>query len=215
MGGFGSGEWHRYNSKKTTEGQHQIDVRLLKKWGYLNGSTFIGTWSWSRNGKITGSISYRLETEKMYLNYRHRPRGGNWETVQQEITFDRTRCNYGRHRYWFLCPRCSRRVAVLYGAGKYFLCRHCHRLAYSCQQEGVGDRMMRKARRIRQQLGGSRNLLDRFPDKPKNMHWNTYYRLRNKAMRAQLISLRIMEQKMRQGIAFCDSTLKRVAKRIS
>lgn len=36
-----------------------------------------------------------------------------------------------RERPWFRCPRCPRcwqRVAVLYGADKRFLCRHCYRL---------------------------------------------------------------------------------------
>jgi len=182
MGGRGSGSWCRWDSKTTTESQHRIDIRLQKRWGYLKGGSMsIGTWSWSQNGKQTGSIGYRVDSERLVLNYRHRVRGSEWEAVEQHISFDKTSCNYGGFRLWFLCPRCDRRVAVLYGAGKYFLCRHCHGLTYSSQQESLPDRLMRKSRKIRKQLGGGNSLIDPFPLKPKNMHWATYYRLRDEA----------------------------------
>ncbi len=197
MGGHGSGYWYRLNSKATTESQNRIDIRLLKKWGHLNDDSMsIGTWSWSQNSEETGSVGCRLNTERMVLNYRYRHHGGNWEPVEQHISFDRTPCNYGGHRLWFLCPHCSRRVAVLYGAGKYFLCRYCYRLTYSCQQESLPDRLMRKSRKIRKLLGGGNSLLDPFPSKPKNMHWETYYRLRYKAERANYISCSIWGQRL-------------------
>ena len=57
-------------------------------------------------------------------------------------------------------PRCGRHVAVLYGLGLRFLCRHCYQLSYSSQQENASDRMMRKARKIRERLGASDSLFD-------------------------------------------------------
>jgi hypothetical protein len=190
MGGRGSGSCSRWDSKKTTESQNRIDIRWLNKHGYLRPGN-IGKLSWSQRGKETGSIIYRMEIGSMILNYRYRYRDGEWQAVEQDIHFNRTPCNYGGHRWWFLCPRCSRRVAVLYGAGKYFLCRHCYGLTYSSQQESRPDRLMRKSRNIRKQLGGGNNLLDPFPFKPKNMHWKTYYRLRDEAVRANFGSLLI------------------------
>ena len=73
--------------------------------------------------------------------------------------------------------------AVIYGAGKYFLCRHCYDLTYASQQENVNDRKLRKANRIKERLGGS--LQGPFPWKPKNMHWKTYWRLREEAVQAE------------------------------
>jgi hypothetical protein len=32
---------------------------------------------------------------------------------------------------------CGKRVAKLYALGRYFLCRHCYRLAYDSQSEGA------------------------------------------------------------------------------
>ena len=199
MGGYGSGSWHRWDSKSTTESQHRIDIRWLKKQGYLRPGN-LGSLSWSRGDNQTGSIGFRMEADRMILNYRYRPHGGEWENVEQAVSFDQTPCNYGGHRTWFLCPRCWKRVAVLYGAGKYFFCRHCYDLTYSSQQENRADRLMRKARKIRYRLGGSGNLIEPFPDKPKNMHWKTYWRLRDRSEHANNLSWLIMGQQL--GIHF-------------
>ncbi len=195
MGGYGSGRWYSWGGKTTTESQHQIDIRWLKKQGYLQPCA-MGSLSWSRRGEQTGSIGYRLEADRMILNYRHRPRDGEWENVEQAISFDRTPCNYGGYRTWFLCPRCWKRVAVLYGAGKYFFCRHCHDLAYGSQQEGTADRLMRKARKIRERLGACNNLLEPIFFKPKNMHEKTFYRLRKEAVYADNLLGLIMMQRL-------------------
>jgi len=95
------------------------------------------------------------------------------------IQFDRTPCHFSGHRKWFLCPRCGKRVAVLYGAGKYFLCRHGYDLCYTSQQETEIDRMMRKKRKIRDRLGASHNLSMPIWRKPKGMHWKTFDRLQD------------------------------------
>jgi hypothetical protein len=47
---------------------------------------------------------------------------------------------------------------------------------------------MRKARKIRQGLGASMNLLEPIWQKPKGMHWRTFERLRQKALQAEEVS---------------------------
>jgi hypothetical protein len=69
-------------------------------------------------------------------------------------------------------------VALLYLAGELFACRRCYDLAYASQQESLWCRGLGKAQKIRMQLGGSPNMVDVFPDRPKGMHWKTYDRLR-------------------------------------
>lgn len=181
MGGSGSGQWYRWDSKSTTESQHRVDIRYLKKQGLLKPGIG-GSLSWSCSGEQTGSIRYRMESGHLVLEYRHRSPGGDWEPVEQTISFDRTPCFFGGHRKWFLCPRCLKRVAILYGGGKDFFCRHCYDLTYSSQQEGTIDRIGRKARKIRARLGASTDLFAPVScRKPKGMHQKTFLRLREEA----------------------------------
>ncbi len=72
---------------------------------------------------------------------------------------------------------CERRVAKVYLKGRYFLCRHCHNLTYSSQQEARRQAALRRCERIRQKLGGTANITVPFPKKPKGMHLKTYLRL--------------------------------------
>jgi len=60
---------------------------------------------------------------------------------------------------------------------RYFLCRYCHDLTYTSRQETGWYAALRRCQRIRQKLGGSVNMTEPFPNKPKGMHHRTYRRL--------------------------------------
>ena len=89
MGGYGSGDWLRYDTKTTTENQHRIDIRWLKKEGSLEPGIF-GSLSWSSRGKQTGRVDYRITEHYMKLFYDYRKNGGDWFTVEETIYFDVT-----------------------------------------------------------------------------------------------------------------------------
>jgi hypothetical protein len=94
-------------------------------------------------------------------------------------------------------------VAKLYGPGKYFLCRHCYDLRYESQREDKKTRALRKAQKIRTRLGGSANMLEPFPEKPKGMHLDTYIRLwwkHNEAHREELAGMREWLDKLKQRL---------------
>jgi hypothetical protein len=94
-------------------------------------------------------------------------------------------------------------VAKLYGPGKYFLCRHCYDLRYESQREDKKTRALRKAQTIRTRLGGSANMLEPFPEKPKGMHLDTYIRLwwkHNEAHREELAGMREWMDKLKQRL---------------
>ncbi len=114
-------------------------------------------------------------------------------------------CNFGDERLWFICPGagCGQRVAVLYGPGKYFLCRHCYDLRYESQREDKKDRALRKAQKIRMRLGGSANMLEPFPERPKGMHYDTYMRLfleHHEAEMEQLAGMREWSDKLQRQV---------------
>ena len=194
MGGSGSGSWIRWNSKIIAESQYAIDIRWMKNSGLLTPGT-IGSMSWESRRKQTGSIAYRVEEDRLLLVYRNKYIDGEWESVEDSIFFTWTSCNYGGWRQWFLCPKCNRRVALVYG-GKYYRCRHCHNLTYASQQENISDRLMRRSRKIRKKMGGGNNLLEPFPSKRQNMHWDTYWRLRIEAEQASIRSLSISAKQL-------------------
>jgi hypothetical protein len=112
------------------------------------------------------------------------PLGDDWSDVEQRVIIAWTPCRFGGERPWFVCcaqsngVSCGRRVTKLYSIDGLFACRHCHQLAYESQQESTRHRGLGKAQKIRMQLGGSANMFEEFPDKPKHMHWRTYNRLR-------------------------------------
>ena len=120
----------------------------------------------------------------MVLLYRYRSGlGVEWEDVRETVPLEWTPCNFGGERPWFVCPgvvngvRCGRRAAILYGPGKYFLCRHCYDLRYESQRENKVYRALHRAQNIRERLGGSRSMAEPFPERPKGMHHDTYIKL--------------------------------------
>lgn len=187
MGGSGSGQYYRGSSRTTCEEVKRIEIRYLKERGWLNRNSS-GSLSWNCGGEPMGNIRFSIQADTMTLNFKCRQYGDDeWESVEQEIKLDRTPCNYGGERKWFLCPHCHTRVAVLYGADVQFSCRHCYRLPYASQGEDYLDRMQRKVDKISQRLdtGESGGIESNGLIKPKHMHWQTFYRLKMAEIRAK------------------------------
>ncbi len=183
MGGRGSGNWYRWGTKDTTGEHRRIDVRQWAREGWLVPGSFVSTWQ--RDGKVTGSILVVVPAganppAEVVLIYAASSRGEPARDVRERVPLAWTPCHYGGRRPWFVCPGlgCGRRVALLYGAGVYFFCRHCYQLEYRSQREHECDRHRRRAQAIRRRLGGEPDIDRPFPPKPKGMHWRTYHRLR-------------------------------------
>jgi hypothetical protein len=213
LGGPGSGSWYRFGKKTTVEGCHSLDVRRLYREGLLKpGYRF--SWSWSRAGRQTASIAGVVlgssRPERVVLLFRHRSGpDAEWEDAQQPVALEWTPCNFGGERPWFICSgvlngvRCGRRVAVLHGLGKWFLCRHCYDLSYESQREDKIQQALRRAQNIRQRLGGSANMMEPFTEKPKGMHHDTYMRLfweHHEAEMGQMVGMREWLDKLQQKL---------------
>jgi len=147
MGGYGSGRWGWYSRRTTVEECLTIDVNWLQRTGrLLKHKHTKGVFSWTDGQDNIYSVSYEIMTDLdihaehglMRLSYRTDDR-----PIFTEIALTTTPANLGGgHRYWFLCPYCSRRVGTLHlpPGARDFKCRTCHDLTYaSCQDSHKYD----------------------------------------------------------------------------
>lgn len=176
MGGFGSG---RPGWKAKAEHSRSLDVNRLHREGCLAPGRQ-GMWGWWQDGEQAANIHYRAEESRLVLSYRWRYGGGEWQDIEEPVPIVRVPCRYGGTRPYFRCPGvvngryCGRRVAKLFSASRYFLCRHCYRLAYVSQSEARFDRLLRRANRLRRRLGGDAG--ESYIPRPKGMWWRAYER---------------------------------------
>jgi hypothetical protein len=173
MGGRGSGRQSGYGGKTETSDAMPLDIRKITRKGLLvPGSSF--SWQWTVNARKVAGINIRVDLQSVVLSYCMKSTG---EVVEQRVQTQTSPCHLGGQRHWFTCPKCGKRVAVLYAPGRYFACRQCGGLGYATQKEGVGDRASSKANKIRKRLGWQAGILNDAGGKPKGMHWATYQRL--------------------------------------
>jgi hypothetical protein len=189
MGGFGSGRPSGLGRRKV-EACRSIDVDRLHRDGCLKPGSRCDSY-WTRDGERVGSIHLRAEADWLHLTHRVRIGGGEWEDVTETVDIIRVPCRLGGARPYFVCPgvvngtACRRRVAKLYGPGRYFLCRHCYRLAYASQSQDELGRLRRRANKAWQRLGGDPGTDSEFPPRPKGMWRRTYERLCGEAVEAE------------------------------
>ena len=193
MGGRGSGRRSSYSGKQETSDSMPLDIRKITRKGLLvPGSSF--SWQWLVNDRQVAGISIRVDYDHgMVLSYRLKSTG---EVVEQRVQTQTSPCHLGGQRHWFTCPRCSKRVAVLYAPGRYFACRQCGGLGYATQKEGAGDRASNKANKIRRRLGWQVGILNDIGGKPKGMHWATYQQLKSQHDTLLQVSLQDMGRKL-------------------
>jgi hypothetical protein len=159
------------------EAFRSIDIRWIQHEGRLHaGRCFV--WPWSRAGKPFGQAYVCVMSDAILLFGAPSDGGSECSPVIKFVPITWTACHFGGRRPWFVCPHCGLRIAMIYIAGEYVACRRCLGLAYASQQEPVRQRGLMKARKIRASLGGSANMMDRFPDRPKGMHEKTFRGLR-------------------------------------
>lgn len=160
---FGAGRpgWHL-----KSEHLRSIDARRWAREGMLAPGR-AGGWFWSDRdtGETLASIGYASEAGAVILTFT----AGD-EPVRQRVPILSTGCNYGGARQWFGCPRCGRRVALLYLRGARFACRHCQRVAYASQSEDELGRLWRKQAKAEAELGKNWS-------RPKGMHRATRERI--------------------------------------
>jgi hypothetical protein len=114
------------NKKLIADNLERLDIIDFNRFGLLNGYS---------NAKKTLRDGWEMQLDaypsrfggELYLSF---PAIDNGEPFLK-VDFDITRCRLGGHRYWFLCPKCRKRIGVLYGLDyNTWGCRHCFDLTY-------------------------------------------------------------------------------------
>lgn len=149
-----------------------LDVRDLHRKRLLTpGASF--SWQWSRDGEQFAAIGVRVVPAVCGLSV-HLDFQRDRKPEHVELSLMRTACHYGSTRPWFTCPRCGRRMAIVYLAPGNPGCRQCLRLRYQSQSNDFIDRSWGRTQRIMRTLGQD---LQAFPHRPKGMREATYGRL--------------------------------------
>lgn len=177
MGGFGSGGWNARH-RSVVEYHRRIDAGLMcRKHVFREG--YVGRWKWTSDDGECNWIGIAFLDGFLRLNFQFRISGGEWQPTKQIITIMRLPCPKGGETALFLCPGCGKRRKHLYGAGRLFLCRMCHRLTYASRRERVHDRAGRRARSLRRKIGVEIGMGNWVGPKPKGMHQATFDAIRN------------------------------------
>jgi len=108
--------------------------------------------------------------QTLTLRYRTRGLGEAWTSVEEAVSLETTPCTYGGERWWFRCPGCGSRRAVLYCLGGLFRCRKCHDLAHSSTREDPYERSLLRCAELRRKIGGGFGQPSwEIPPKPEGM----------------------------------------------
>lgn len=143
MGGPGSGYPIWKPRRATTESSLALDVRQLSRdrSRFAEESHFVHTWHRPGTRVPSASVSVRVTNSRgpapaVVLTYRTDGSEAA-RVVTAVVALDRTAPFFGGVRWWFVCPACGRRAAILYArlGREEFLCRRCHGLTYRSSQD--------------------------------------------------------------------------------
>ncbi len=170
----------RGNGRRTVEQTRSVDVRELRKAAYVGKAK--GNWLNARNKLFRAGI---------------RPKHWNDAAITldgQTLAVAWRPWHFGGSRPFFVC-RCDRSVLQLFRPGNNsWRCRHCYNLSYATRQVSVRYRLILKAQKVRERLGGEDlGVANPFPPKPKGMHRWRYERLRTRHDQALEQSLALLK----------------------
>lgn len=205
----GRGRWYRPDKKDTVDGYLRLEAHQVATRIDMTRPAWAGwEWSWKATdgGTKTSSISFTVQPgEGLELHY---SAGG--KSIPPYTVRMVTDCpNFGGLRYWFLCPKCGRRVRYLYSR-RLFLCRQCHGLTYATAQAGrkKTPAIVARLQRIRRRLGAAGGgIHDPLPDRPRGMHAETYYRLTMECWQLQDLYYAAWAAELGAVVGTCDGRL--------
>jgi len=154
---------------------YNIKISDFHKHAKKGTKTFGGTLTFANNPI---KFIYSETRKKLILNEK-------WS-----VHLTTTPCNFGGVRYWFICPHCGETKAVLLFNNTMLACRQCIGFEHASLNRTKTDcsYYFEQAKKEAQKLD---NKFDwdgwqgcgTFPDRPKNMHHDTYWKIWQKYVR--------------------------------
>jgi len=181
----GSAGGHNIKRTAVVENAWSLDVRQLQRNEFLED----GTWSnfrLARGDSRSVVIAFSFVDENLHLEFQSSDASGRSVDMRTSIEVTRVAKPYGGSQPYFLCPECTNRILILYFCTSGLICRRCANLAYTSTRESKTDAAFRRVRALRLTLG-VHDLLSDVPQKPENMRWRAYMRLRLKLGAAEQI----------------------------
>lgn len=210
MGGIGSG---RARKNGLPSEFYRLDVRWLQRRSFLVPGCTCGL-QMRREGGDRAQLWTRFEGDRLTVDFDLGRDLFGRRRRRFVLRVRWSKCHFGGRRPWLVCPgeACGRGVAILYGK-EDFLCRRCRGVSYPLQRVPARSRDRARAQMCRIRLGGTGDMTDTFPERPKGMHEWTYTRLACRAVAAEFkASNTLLAQFDRSKRAAADASAERAGK---
>ncbi|MBX2992122.1 MAG: hypothetical protein KF749_13280 [Bacteroidetes bacterium] len=129
----------RHGWRPVVEDGLKLDIYRLQKQKILRQGYWSLQWTNTVTGEKRASISYYVDLASYFITlcYTSTTFEGEKVNVNDKVRLEATSTNFGGERFWFMCPRCSRRCAKLYlpSGAIHFRCRVCYNLTYESSNE--------------------------------------------------------------------------------
>lgn len=193
MGGIGSGRLST-RPRASVEESIEIDIDEMRRDGTLApGKRSVTTIS------ITGRpvVSFECIAGVDGLSVRQAPGPSQAPVARQRIAIARRGCHLGGSRAFLVCPgdHCQAPRLKLYLRDGLFRCRQCHDLFYASQRNDRWDRSLRRANRLREELGGKPGTQQLIAPRPRGMWHSTYNRKRLAIIEAEHIAMQWLAER--------------------
>ena len=114
-----------------------LDIRKMVRTDCIKPGNWFG-WAWRNDdGEKVASVNCQVSPKADGLTVTYRWKNyydAEWLPVERHVWLNTTPCNYGGVRWWFSCPCCNRRAAVLFIMGGALRCATCGRVSYASQR---------------------------------------------------------------------------------
>ena len=148
---MGLGRWYGKHVKGLVEHAIKLDAVELRRQGLFNcvGRKCILHWG------TRADVEAQCYEDRLVLSWRYVDAFGQRHSVVLPVWLEYSACRYGGRRPWLLCPKCGRRVRVLYLAEhSIFSCRACAKLNYRSTRQTKLERLERQVEEARRKLNG-------------------------------------------------------------